>query len=229
MKAIDPATEVPARDVFGARQRRPTPYLWSKDEVARLLEAARALRPPLRATSYEALFGLLAVSGMRIGEALALARDDVDLTAGVVAIPEGKFGRSRLVPLHPSATEQLRRYAARRERLCPRPRSRAFFLSSVGTALGYSSVRDTFVKLTTAIGLRTTTVHPRIHDLRHSFAVDNLIRWQRSGIEVAQRMPALSDYLGHVNPAGTFWYLSAAPELMQLAAQRLDGRFGGSR
>jgi integrase len=229
MKTIDPTTEVPPRDVFGARQRRPTPYLWSHDEIGRLLHAARELHPPLRAAGYEALFGLLAVSGMRVGEALALARDDVDLTAGLITISEGKFGRSRLVPLHQSATNHLRNYAARRDQLCPKPRSRAFFLSSIGTALGYSNVRDTFVKLTTAIGLRTATVRPRIHDLRHGFAVETLLRWQRSGIEVAERMPTLSDYLGHVNPAGTFWYLSATPELMQLAADRLDGRFGGSR
>lgn len=229
MKTIDPTTEVPPRDVFGARQRRPAPYLWSQNEIARLLHAARELHPPLRAAGYEALFGLLAVSGMRVGEALALARDDVDLTAGLITIGEGKFGRSRLVPLHPSATDQLRHYAARRDELCPKPRSRAFFLSSIGTTLGYSNVRDTFVKLTTAIGLRTATVRPRMHDLRHGFAVNTLIRWQRSGTEVAERMPTLSDYLGHVNPAGTFWYLSATPELMQLAADRLDGCFGGSR
>jgi len=226
MTAIDPATEVPPRDVFGARQRRPSPYLWSEEEICRLLAAARALRPPLRAASYEALFGLLAVSGMRVGEALALRREDVDLAAGVITIPEAKFARPRLVPLHPSATEQLGCYAARRDRLCPRPRATTFLLSCVGTALGYSSVHRTFVKLTGSIGLRTAAVHPRAHDLRHSFAVKTLIRWQRSGTDVSARMPALSDYLGHVNPAGTFWYLSAAPELMQLAAQRLDGRFG---
>ncbi len=171
MKAIDPATEVPPRDVFGARQRRHTPYLWSKDEVARLLQATRGLRPSLRAAGYEALFGLLAVSGIRVGEALALSRDDVDLGTGVITISGAKFGRSRLVPLHPSATEQLYRYAVRRDQLCPRPRSRAFFLSSVGNALGYSNVRDAFVKLTTVIGVRTATARPRMHDLRHSFAV----------------------------------------------------------
>jgi len=228
MKTIDPQTEVPPRDVFGARQRRPTPYLWSEEEICRLLEAARMLRPPIRAASYEALLGLLAVSGMRVGEAIALEREDVDLTTGVITIADAKLGRQRLVPLHPSATDALRSYAQERDRLCPRPRSEAFLLSSVGTALDYSCVFRAFVKLTTAVGLRTPTARPRMHDLRHRFAVETLIRLQRSG-EVAGRMPALSDYLGHVNPAGTWWYVSATPELMELTAKRLEERFGGRR
>jgi len=227
MKTLDPETEVPPRNVFGIRQRRPNPYLWSQDEICRLLEAARRLRPPLRAASYEALFGLLAVSGMRIGEALALQRDHVDLTAGVITIAEAKGSRPRVVPLHASATEALARYAVRRDDLCSKPRSKAFFLSAAGGALTYSRVHAAFVKLTSQIGLRTATVHPRIHHLRHSFAVRTLVDLQRSGAEVAGWMPALSDYLGHANPAGTWWYLSATPELMQLAAQRFHTRFGG--
>ena len=167
MKTIDPASEVPPRDVFGARQRRPTPYLWSQQEICRLLTVARTLRPPLRAATHEALFGLLAVSGMRVGEAIALEREDVDLTAGVITIREGKFGRGRLVPLHPTATDALLTYVAQRDRLCPQPRTRTFFLSSVGTALGDHGVRKAFVKLTTQIGLRTATVRPRLHDIRH--------------------------------------------------------------
>lgn len=229
MKAIDPATELPPRDVFDTRQRRPTPCLWSKEEIGRLLEAARALTPPLRAASYEALFGLLAVSGMRVGEAIALSQDDVDLTAGVIMIAEAKFSRSRLVPLHHSATEALRCYAARRDHLCPRPKAHAFFLSAASTQLTYSAVRATFVALTTTLGMRTAAMRPRLHGLRHSFAVATLVAWQRSATDIAIGMPALSDYLGHVHPAGTYWYLSATPELMGLAAERLDERFGGLR
>jgi integrase/recombinase XerD len=230
LKTIDPATEVPPppRDVFGARQRRPAPYLWSERDICRLLEACRCLRPPLRATTYEALFGLIAVSGIRRGEAIGLSRDDVDLNKGVVTIREAKFGRSRFVPLHPSATDALRRYAERRDQLCPAARSRTFFVSSVGTALFRACVNKTFAEVTNAIGLRTPGSRPRIHDLRHSFAVRTLIAWHRSAIDAESRMPVLSTYLGHVNPAGTYWYLSAAPELMELAAARLDGRFGGS-
>lgn len=229
LATIDPATEVPPRDVFGARVVRPAPYLWSEAEVRLLLEAARALRPPLRAATHEALFGLLAVSGMRLGEAIGLERDAVDLDAGVLTIREAKFHRSRLVPLHPSAAAALRAYAARRDQLCPRPRARTFLVSSVGTALLAREVQHTFNQITVALGLRTTTVHPRLHDLRHSFAIQTLIDWQRSGADFGARMAALSTYLGHVNPAGTYWYLSAAPELMELAAACLDRRFGGSR
>jgi integrase/recombinase XerD len=230
LKTIDPATEVPPppRDVFGARERRPTPYLWSDLEICRLLQACQRLRPPLRAATYEALFGLLAVSGMRRGEAMNLGRDDVDLDNGVLTIREAKFGRSRLVPLHPSATEALGCYAVRRDQMCPASRSTMFFVSSVGTALTPDGVNKTFVELTTAMGLRTPTSRPRIHDLRHSFAVRTLIEWNRSAIDAESRMAVLSTYLGHVNPAGTYWYLSAAPELMELAAARLDDRFGGS-
>lgn len=227
LQTIDPATEVPPSDIFGARQRRPAPYLWSNTGIRRLLEAARQLQPPLRAATHEALFWLLAISGMRVGEAIGLSRGDVDLTSGVLTIREAKFGRSRLVPLHPSATEELRSYDVRRDRLCPAPRSLTFFVSSVGTALNRNNVHNTFVQLTTALGLRTATSRPRIHDLRHTFAVRTLIEWRRSGIDAESRMAALSTYLGHVNPAGTYWYLSAAPELMELAAARLDERFGG--
>ncbi len=230
LQTIDPSTEVPPppRDVFGARQHRPAPYLWSETDVCRLLEACQVLRPSLRAATHEALFGLLAVSGMRRGEAMGLRRDDVDLAEGVLTIREAKFGRSRLVPLDPSATEALRSYAGRRDQMCPAPRSNTFFVSSVGTALSSDGVNKTFVQLTTAIGLRTPTSRPRIHDLRHSFAVRTLIDWHRSAIDAESRMAVLSTYLGHVNPAGTYWYLSAAPELMELAAARLDERFGGS-
>ena len=135
LQTIDPATEVPPAGVFPTRRHRPTPYLWSPADIARLLEAAGALRPPLRAATHETLFGLLAVSGMRLGEAIGLDRDDVDLDAGVITIRQAKFDRSRLVPLHPTTTDALGRYAAERDRLCPRPRSSAFFLSSVGTTV----------------------------------------------------------------------------------------------
>ncbi len=229
LQTIEPATEVPPPGVFPARRHRPTPYLWSQSDIGRLLEGARALRPPLRAATHEALFGLLATSGMRLGEAVALQRGDVDLNAGVITIREAKFGRSRLVPLHQSTTRALRRYAAKRDCLCPRPRSSAFFLSSAGAALDRSGVSKTLRKITTAIGTRTATTHPRAHDLRHSFAVRTLIEWQLSGVSADERIAVLSTYLGHVSPADTYWYLSASPELMQLAAGRLEARFGAPR
>jgi integrase/recombinase XerD len=229
LRALDPATEAPPPGVFPTRRHRPTPFLWSQRDICRLLQSARALRPTLRAATYETLFGLLATCGMRIGEAVGLDRDDVDLQAGVITIRHAKFDRPRLVPLHPTVTEALSRYAAERDRLCPRPRCRAFFVSSMGTRLDRSGVGKTLRKITTSLGMRTETVHPRAHDLRHSFAVDTLIRWQHSGLSVDEHIATLSTYLGHVSPADTYWYLSASPELMGLAAQRLHTRYGGRR
>jgi integrase/recombinase XerD len=227
LQTIDPATEIPPCGIWPSATRRPVPYLWSRSDIRRLVDATQSLQPPLRAATHEALFGLLAATGMRVGEALALGRADVDLSGGVLTIREAKFKSCRLVPLHSTVTEALHSYITKRDRLCPRPRSRsAFFLSSVGTALAYCGVYRTFVGLTSAIGLRTSTVQPRIHDLRHSFAVDTLIGWQQAGVDVGAGMAVLSGYLGHANPAGTYWYLSAAPELMELAAARLDGCFG---
>ena len=226
LRALDPATEVPPAGVFPTRRHRPTPFLWSQRDICRLLQSARALPPPLRAATYEALFGLLATCGMRVGEAVGLDRDDVDLRAGVITIRHAKFDRPRLVPLHPTVTEALSRYVAERDRLCPRPRARAFFVSSAGTRLDRGGVAKTLRKITTSLGMRTESVHPRAHDLRHSFAVDTLIRWQHSGLSVDEHIATLSTYLGHVSPADTYWYLSASPELMGLAAQRLHTRFG---
>ena len=229
LKTIDPKTEVPPPDVLATSARRPTPYLWSDTDIRRLLEAARRIQPPLRAATHEAIFGLLAVADLRVGEAIGLQRDDADLGEGLLTIREAKFGRSRLVPLHPSATEALRSYAACRDRLCPTPKSKAFFISSDGTAKLAGGVRKTFIQITTALGMRTVSVRPRLHELRHSFAVDALVKWYRSGDYIEKHMAVLSTYLGHVNPAGTYWYLSASPELMELAAARLDGRFGARR
>jgi integrase/recombinase XerD len=167
LQTIDPTAEIPPPDVFPVRRQRATPYLFSQTDIRRLLAEARRLRNPMRAASYESLFGLLAISGMRIGEALALERSDVDLDAGVITIRKAKGDRARLVPLHPTATEALRRYASAREKLCPRPRSRAFFLSSAGTPVLGVSLRAAFREITTRIGVCTPEVRPRIHDLRH--------------------------------------------------------------
>jgi integrase/recombinase XerD len=225
LATIDPATEIPPTGVFAARRQRPTPYLYSPEEVGRLLRAARGLRPPLRAATHEAFFGLIAASGMRAGEALGLTRADVDLDDGIITIRDTKFARDRLVPLHQSVTDALRAYAARRDRLCSTPSPPAFFICPAGSALTYKRMHYTFVQLSTAIGLRTATSRPRIHDLRHCVAVNTLIDWQRDGGDVQARLPLLSTYLGHVSPASTYWYFSAVPELMQLAAARLNARF----
>lgn len=229
MQAFDSATEVPPLGIWRSGSPRRVPHLYSQDEVRSLVAAARTLQPELRADSHVTLLGLLSVSGMRVGEALGLSRDDVDLAEGIVTVRCGKFNRSRLIPLHPSATSALHAYAEKRDRLCPRPRTQSFFVSHDGTNLNYGHVRRTFHKLAVATGLRSDTAWPRIHDLRHSFAVRTLVDLQRAGADIHAHIGTLSMYLGHVKPAGTYWYLSAAPELMELAADRLERQFGDGR
>lgn len=229
LQTIDAATEVPPTAVFPVRRHRPAPYLWSENDIVRLLERARALRPPLRAASHEALLGLLAVSGMRVGEAVGLDRDDVDFGAGIITIRHAKFDRPRLVPLHSTTTAALRAYATERDRLRPVRHSTAFFVSGVGTRLDRGGVAKALRRITTAMGLRSETVRPTPHQLRHTFAVRTLVDWHRSGVRVEEHIAVLSTYLGHVSPADTYWYLSATPELMALAAERLDARFGARR
>jgi integrase/recombinase XerD len=228
LQTIDPSTEIPPAGVFAIRDQRPTPYLWSQRDIRRLLGASRALQPPLKAVSYEALFGLLAVTGMRLGEAIALEPGDVDLDNGVITIRAhtAKLERARLVPLHPTTVQALARYADTRARLCPSPRSNTFFVSSIGTRLDRSAIAKTLRTLTTALGLRTDTIHPTAHQLRHSFAVSTLLDWQRSGAQVDEQITVLSTYLGHVRPEETYWYLTATPELMQSAVQRLEQHLG---
>jgi integrase len=229
LNTIEPATGVPPTGVFPSRRHRPAPYLFSEQDIAGLLDGARTLRSPLRAATYETLFGLLAVSGMRVGEAAGLDRGDVDFQTGVITIREAKFDRTRLVPLHGTTTAALHAYVTERDRLCPAPRSVAFFLSSAGTRLNRSDVAKTMRRITTDMGLRNATLRPTAHQLRHSFAVRTLIEWQRSGESVDEHIATLSTYLGHIAPADTYWYLSASPELMAMAAERLDSRFGAQR
>lgn len=230
LQTIDPATEVPPNGVFSVRYQRPTPYLWSPGDTSRLLQAAGALEPPLRAASLKALFGLLAVTGMRVGEAVAIGHDDVDLQAGMITVADriAKHQRARLLPLHHTTVDALRDYSRTRDRLCPQPAAATFFLAADGGALTRHMVAGVMKRLTIGLGLRTDTVRPRSHDLRHSFAVNCLIDCQRTGEPVDERIAALSTYLGHVAPADTYWYLTATPELMELAAQRLHDRFEAS-
>ena len=159
---------------------------------------------------------------MRIGEAMALTRGDVDLVEGMVTIRHAKFDRVRLVPLHSSVTAALGAYSAERDRLCPAPSVDRFFVSVTGRVLRREKVDEAFRVITLSIGLRTDACHPRIHDLRHSFAVHTLIDAHRQGLDISALLPVLSTYLGHVEPANTYWYLSAVPELMQLVAARLE-------
>jgi integrase/recombinase XerD len=215
----DPRTVVPSSDLLPHRYRRVAPYICSDQEIIRLLKAARQLPSTigLRPHTFATLFGLYAASGLRANEALRLNRDDVDLTNGVLTIRHSKFGKSRYAPVHPSTQRALQRYAQRRDRLCPSPRSASFFLSDRGTRITYHTLRWTFVKLSHQIGLRSPgdTHGPRLHELRHRLAINTLQRWHRRGIDVERHLPELCAFLGHAYITDTQWYLTATPELLR--------------
>lgn len=229
-QGLDPRTEVPAADLLPARFNRRVPYLYTPDEIASLMQAARGIRHPLRAATYETLVGLLAATGMRVGEAIGLDREDVDIPGGRLLVRCGKNGKSREVALHPTTTEALAAYASRRDAHCPRPRSPGFYLSIAGTRLDYRSVWHEFDRMRRQARLderaQSRPRPPRLHDLRHAFVLRTLLGWYRDGVDVAVRLPLLSTYLGHVDPVSTYWYFEAAPELLALAAERLDLAWG---
>ncbi|MBI2187341.1 MAG: tyrosine-type recombinase/integrase [Acidobacteria bacterium] len=228
-RASDPRTEVPPADLVGQRYRRKPPRLYRDQDVVRLIQSAAALPSvkKLRGRTYATLFGLLAVTGLRINEALHLDRSDVDLEAGVLLIRRTKFGKSRLVPIHPTTQEALRAYGEARDQMVPRPVTPAFFVSERRTRITEWITRYTFAVVSRTVGLRPPTSGgrhgrgPRIQDLRHRFAAQTLIAWYRAGVDVERELPKLSTYLGHVHTADTYWYLEAIPELLQLAAERL--------
>ena len=224
LHAIDPAHEVPPPGLIPGRSHRATPFLYSVADIDALMTAARSMRSPLRAATFETLIGLLAVTGLRIGEALRLDRDDVDLINGVLTIRDSKFGKSREVPLHDSTVAALGAYTRERDRLCARPVDPSFFVSMAGTRVLYCNAHLAWLDLVRQAGLRRRSARcrPRPHDLRHSFAVTTLLGWYRDGGDVQARMALLSTYLGHIDPGNTYWYLSAAPELLTLVAARLD-------
>lgn len=224
LATIDPAAEVPPADLIPHRHPRATPYLYSDADIAALIAAAARLRFPLRVATYQTLIGLLAVTGMRVGEAIRIDSADLDLAAGVLTIRDSKFGKTRLVPLHPTTVQALRSYLRLRDRLRPGPSVPAAFISPAGTRLLYCNVHATWQQLAAVAGLqpRSASCRPRIHDLRHSFAVASLLDAYAAGQDGQARLALLSTYLGHVDPAATYWYLSAAPELLALAGQRLE-------
>ena len=229
LHTIDPATEVPPADLLPWQRCRATPYLYSEDEVAALVTAALSLRKGYRVLTFQTLIGLLAATGMRIGEALALDRDDVDMTQGVLTIRMSKFGKSRELPVHPSTIEALRRYLSHRDRPYSAANVPAVFVSNAGVRLSYPNVQLTFQQLLQRAGItkRSAACRPRIHDLRHRFAIQTMLDAYRHGENAEAKLAVLSTYLGHVNPKATYWYLSAAPELLQLAADRLQRHLGG--
>lgn len=225
--AMDPRTEIPPEGLLPYRPKRARPYLYSHQEIRSLLGAALQLpdRGGLRPWTYYCLFGLLSVTGLRLGEARNLELQDVDLPARVLTIRSSKFGKSRLVPLHGSTCRVLANYLRRRERhWAKRPVSSYLFVSNWGNRLDGGEIHRTFYALSRQIGLRgpTESHGPRLHDMRHRFAVMTLLRWYRAGEDAERRLPTLSAYLGHVHVSDTFWYLSAWPELMHEAMVRLE-------
>lgn len=227
--ATDPRTEVPSVKLLPATAyRRTPPYIYADDQIEQLIAGAGKLPSTvpmttgLRAGTYCTLFGLLSVTGMRVSEALSLNREDVDLDQGLLTVRGTKFDKWRLIPVHKSTNEALREYARLRDSIYPE--SRSFLVSERGTRLGYCAALSTFVRVSREVGLRGyfDSHGPRMHDLRHRFAVRTLINWYREGVDIERRIHILSAFLGHVKFSYTYWYLSAVPELLQLAAARLE-------
>jgi integrase len=235
LQATDPRTQVPPPRLLPAGQRRPPPHIYSDREIADLMAAAGRLRSAsgLRRATFKTLLGLLAATGLRPGEALALDVSDVDLVGGILAVRRSKFGKSRFVPLEESARSALATYAKMRDTVRPFRDTGAFLVTGRGSRLRPSAARRTFATLCQAVGLRPQ-VHarrigrgPRLQDIRHTFATRRLIEWYRAGLDVDRLMPRLATYLGHVRMAETYWYIQAVPELLRLATERLEAAARG--
>jgi len=225
LSALDPATEIPPVGLLTEPSHMIVPHIYADEEVSRLLEAAGRLHPQHRADTYRTVIALLAVTGMRVGEAVRLDDDDIDFEQGLLTIRRSKYGKSRQLPLHASTLAALAAYGRRRDLRRPRRKAPSFFTSTVGTRLLRDNVSTVFPRLVRECGLTAGLAGrrpPRLHDLRHTFAVRCLIRWYREGVEVEPRLPLLSTYLGHIAPSTTYWYLSAVPELLELIAERME-------
>jgi integrase len=228
LHTIDPHHEIPPQGLIPHRYRRARPYIYSEDEIRRIVEAAAALPSPngVRALTYSTLFGLIAVTGLRISEALSLNVTDVDLDTGVLTLQCGKFGKARVLPVAATTRERLAAYLKERDRLLgasPPP----FFVSDHGARLTDCAARYNFATVCQSLGMRPAQKFhrhgrgPRIHDMRHTFAVRTLVHWYRTRTEDPTReMLKLTTYLGHADPTHTYWYIEAIPELLALAAQR---------
>jgi integrase len=235
LKAVDPRTEVPPQRLLNVGHRRNKPYIYTDEEVGKLMERAATLASAsgLRAHTYVTLIGLLASTGLRPGEAIALDRLDVELQTGVLSVRNSKHGRSRFVPVEDSVQEALRDYARVRDQLNPTHQDKAFLVSERGGRLNGSSARRTFAKISCSVGIRESLPGrgvgrgPRLQDFRHTFATKRITDWYRAGLDVNRELPKLSTYLGHRRTTDTYWYIQAVPELLQLATERLES--GGVR
>ena len=227
LAAREPGTEVPPRGLLGPAHARRPAFIYSAADIAALVKAAQALTPAdgLRPRTYAALIGLLACTGLRIAEALALRAGDIDWGTGVLTVRQTKFHKSRLVPLHASAIGPLRDYAVARDGRCPSRPDTPFFVSDAGRPLPYGTVRHTFhLLLRQALpgAAPVGRVRPRLHDLRHTFACRRLLAWYRDGTDIDRAIDQLSAYLGHAKVTDTYWYLTGLPELLEWAGRRFE-------
>lgn len=223
-RAIDQRPEIPPVGLLPFAHQRPSPYFFTDHDIDRLLQDALGMpaKEGFANHTWHCLFGLLSVSGLRIGEALGLTLNDVDLDEGILTIRATKFGKSRLVPLHTTTIKVLVEYRERREQFLAGCHVPHWFVNTNGGPLGYDSVRRAFRRLTAGLPSQPGRARPRLHDLRHRFAVMTLLNWYRQGQDVQQRLPALSAFLGHVQVSDTYWYLSACPELLEAAKACLE-------
>ena len=228
LAAIDPATEIPPGDVLPYHERHVAPHIYTAGQIDQLIVAAGQLRPRLRVATWQMLLGLLSVSGMRISEACNLNDDDIDHDRGVIQIINSKFNKSRQVLVHASTLNALADYRQQRDLLAVTTSCPALLITGRGTRLSPEYARQTFAKLIDATGIRSRPGQrrPRLHDIRHSVAVWTLMDFYRDGGDVQARLPLLSTWLGHIDPKSTYWYLQAVPELLTLAASRLEADHG---
>jgi integrase/recombinase XerD len=223
MAALNSNTEIPPFGVVGSRRHRHEPYIFSSNDINILMRGAQCLRTQFASATHHTVIGLLAATGMRVGEAIRLDRGDFSEADARLLIRESKFGKSRMVPLQPSVLAALQRYAQLRDNVHRQPTTVSFFVSTRGNRMVYPTIHTVFRNLCDSAGIGANAPSPpRIHDLRHTFAIRTLLGWYRTGEDVEARLPVLSTYLGHRDPRWTYWYLSAAPELLALAAARLE-------
>jgi integrase/recombinase XerD len=226
--ATDPRTQVPPETLLPYKPKRARPYFYSDEDILRIMDAARQMIPlgGLRGKTYSRVFGLLAVTGLRISEVVRLERADVDFEESMLIVRKSKFGKTRLVPLDSSVVGELAGYATARDAHVPRARTAMFFVNEDGRSLRTGTVEDRFRELCRKIGLRPPTGRgPRLHDFRHRYAIGTLTRWYRNNEDIERLLPVLSTYLGHSSVADTYWYISVEPELMGAAVQRLERRW----
>lgn len=231
LHTMDPIHEVPAAGLLPQQPQRAIPYLYTDAQIAELMAAATTLATPLRQATIATLIGLLTVTGIRVGEAISLDRGDLDLAGGQLTVRFGKFGKTRELGLHPTTIAALDSYQHVRDRYAPQTGTPAFFVSTAGTRLLYCNVHHTFHRLVAQAGItaRSPACRPRIHDLRHSYMVRAMLQAYAAGDDGQTQLTLLSTWLGHVHPRHTYWYLSAAPELMAVAGQRLETHLAESQ